>query len=230
MGRRTLARERWSVYFDDTFPPYNFRDGDRFSGMDLEIVQAILGRIGVDWEFRTLPWPRVLAALDRGDADVVVQMVGVPARFERYLMVGPFRTGQTVLAVPKESRLVFSGLDSLHGRTVGTVRGFLYTPDFDAARGFTREESVSVAQSLRKLVTGGVDAVVGDRVALAWVARREGLGDRIRFLPTVLAEVPRYIALPRGREEKAARLAQGLEMIRQDGTLARIIARWRDEV
>lgn len=222
----TASAETWTVVSEENFPPYNFdQDGAR-AGMDIEIVDAVLKHIGVTPEHRGLPWSRVVNDLDQNQIDVAFQFVGRPDRFERYHMVGPHRAGFTVLAVPAGSTLAYNGLDDLKGLTVGTVQGFSYTPEFDASDLFRKEAAVNNTLNVLKLAGGRLDAIVGDLHTLTHIVKQEKMTGKIRFLAKPLAEVPRYIAFPRPRGDKAERFAKGLEELKANGTIAAIIQRW----
>ncbi|MFV3127661.1 substrate-binding periplasmic protein [Niveispirillum sp. KHB5.9] len=221
------AETSWLVYCGEDFPPYSWADaGRKPRGMDVDITIAILTRLGVPFRIEQMVWSRALASLDQGVPDILFELVPTPERFEKYQMVGPLRDGQTVFAVRKGSALTFDSLDDLKGLTIGIGRRFSYMPEFDQATHFIRDPAPSDQLSLRKLVSGRVDMVVGDRLALAWKAKREGLSGAIRFLPKPLATVPRYIALPRDRVEKADRMRTALAALQADGSIDAIIRRW----
>lgn len=218
--------ETWTVVSEENFPPYNYTENGQRVGLDVEIVNAVLARIGVTPEHKGLPWNRVVNDLDQDQTDIAFQFVGRPDRFEKYHMVGPHRSGDTVLVVRSDSTLTFDTLEDLRGRSVGTVQGFTYTPAFDTAVDIRKDPAVDTLLSLRKLVGGRVDAVIGDRLTLIYLARKAGLSASVKVLPKAVDSVPRYIALPRPRSEKAARFAAGLKAIQEDGTLDALIAQW----
>lgn len=217
----------WLVYCGSDFPPYSWANADEAPvGMDVDIVEAVLNRLGVSRTYHPMVWSRALASLDQGVPDLLFQLVPSPERMRRYRMVGPMRTGETIFAVRADSTLTFNDLNDLTGLVIGTGRSFHYLPDFDQAAHFTRDPAPSEQLSLRKLVNGRLDMVVGDRFALTWKARREGLLGAIRFLPKPLAVVPRYVAFPRDRADKADRFEQALMALITDGTIAGIIEYW----
>lgn len=223
------AEHPWLVYCGDDFPPYSWADAERKPcGLDVEITVAILKRLAVPFRIEQMVWSRALASLDQGVPDLLFQLVPTPERFEKYRMVGPIREGQTVFAVRTDSPYRFDSLDDLTGLVIGTGRRFSYLPEFDQATHFTRDPAPSDQLSLRKLVSGRVDMVVGDRLALGWKAKQEGLLSSIRFLPKPLATVPRYIALPRDRAEKADRMRVALAALQAEGSIDAIIQRWRE--
>ncbi|WP_370153975.1 substrate-binding periplasmic protein [Ferrovibrio sp.] len=220
--------ESWRVACDENFPPYNYVEAGRVVGLDAEIVSAIVRQAGAEPKLLPLPWNRVQQLLEQGDLDAAFQFVGRPERFEKYHMVGPHRSGQTVFAVRQESDLAdYGGLAGLRGRRIGMVQGYTYGAAFDTATDLDKDAAAgSNGQLVRMLVAGRVEVIIGDRETLSFEARRAGLRERIRFLPRAFAEVPRYIAVPRTKPVVAARLAWALGELRANGGLAAILRRW----
>lgn len=221
------AAETWTVASEDNFPPYNFSQDGKRTGMDTEIVEAVLTRLGITPDHKAMPWNRVVNDLDHDQVDLAFQFVGKPERFEKYHMIGPHRSGLTVFAVRADSALTFDTLDDLKGQRIGVVNGFSYTPEFDQAD-FLKKEAVSDnAQNLRKLAAGRLDAIIGDLHTLSYLAKGEKLDGKLKFLPKALSEVPRYIAFPKPRGDKADRFAKALADLQADGTIAGIVKRWQ---
>ncbi|MFN4309526.1 MAG: substrate-binding periplasmic protein [Ferrovibrio sp.] len=219
------AAQVWRIACDENFPPYNFIEQGRVAGLDAEIIDALVRRAGAVPQIDPQPWVRVQDLLERGEVDAAFQFVGRPDRFEKYFMVGPFRTGQTVFAGRPDSDLRWNELSDLRGYRIGTIRGYTYGEAFDTALGLTKEAAAGDnSQLVRMLAARRVDLIVGDRETLTFFARREGV--RLHVLAPPLAEVPRYIAVPRTRPDRAERLAGALAAMRRDGTLAAILKRW----
>ncbi|HYD32415.1 MAG TPA: transporter substrate-binding domain-containing protein [Azospirillaceae bacterium] len=226
-GATSANAESWTVTSEENYPPYNFNQDGKRTGMDVEIVEAVLARIDVTPEHRAVPWNRVVNDLDQNQTDIGFQFVGKPERFEKYNMAGPHRAGVTVFAVRADSSIAFDRLEDLTGKKVGIVSGFAYTTDFDQAGFIVKEAATDNLLNLRKLMAGRIDAAIGDLHTLAWLVKQEKIGDKVRFLPRPLAEVPRYIAFPKPRIEQANRFGKALDELKADGTIQSIVAKWQ---
>ncbi|MFL7899896.1 substrate-binding periplasmic protein [Azospirillum argentinense] len=218
--------ENWTVASEDYFPPYNFTERGKRTGMDTEIVDAMLKDIGVYPVHRPMAWPEVVRAHDENEVDVAFQFFTSPRRLERGHLVGPYRVGATVLMVRSNSEITYARIDDLQGLRIGVVDGFEYTPEFDKSPLFERVRSSSNVVSFRRLLLGRVDAIAGDLQVLRYLADSEGRTGSVKILPKPLAMVPRYISVPKLRAEKAERLQAAYEKLKRDGTIDAIVRRW----
>ncbi|WP_431854966.1 substrate-binding periplasmic protein [Azospirillum sp.] len=216
----------WTIASEDHFPPYNFSLKGKRTGVDTEIVEALLKELGVTPVHRPLSWREVVQSMDENTADVAFQFIASPARFEQYNMIGPFRTGTTVFMVRKDSDITYERLEDLAPHRIGVVDGFSYAPDFDAATFLEKVPSSSNVVNFRRLMLGRVDVVVGDLHVLNHVAKQDGRLKDVRVLPKPVGLVPRYIALPKARKAKAEQLQAAFVKLRDDGTIARIVDSW----
>lgn len=227
VGFTPVRAETWIVASEDSFPPYSFTRGDRRVGIDVDIVEAALKAAGVTPQHQALPWSRVIYSIDHDLVDLAFQFVGTPERFARWTMVPLNRMSQTVLALPQASSFDYAELADLRGMTVGVVQGYRYDAAFDHASHFRRESAEDNLLNLKKLAAGRLDAVIGDFSTLHHLARENGLDGQIRYAARPIVEVPRYVAFPQSRADRAQRFAAAMQRITDDGTLAAILQLWR---
>lgn len=218
--------ENWTVASEDYFPPYNFTERGKRTGMDTEIVDAMLKDIGVYPVHRPMAWPEVVRAHDENEVDVAFQFFTSPRRLERGHLIGPYRVGATVLMVRSTSEITYTRIDDLQGLRIGVVEGFEYTPEFDKSSLFEKVRSSSNVVSFRRLLLGRVDAIAGDLQVLKYLAESEGRASSVKILPKPLAMVPRYMSVPKLRAEKAERLQAAYEKLKRDGTIDAIVRAW----
>lgn len=219
--------ETWTIACDDNFPPYNHYDAGKLVGLDIDLIGALVVRAGAVPRFEAQSWNRVRERLDRGDLDAAFQFVGNAERFEKYYMIGPFRTGLTVFAARRDAAVGYERLEDLQPYRIGMVRGFSYGPSFDAGPGLRKDDTAGDNRQLvRMLAAGRIDLAIGDERVLNHHLRQESLQNDIRLLPRPYDEVKRYIAVPRGKPAIAARLTRALAELQENGELAAILRRW----
>ncbi len=219
--------ETWSIACDDNFAPYNYFQGDTLVGLDVELVTALVRQAGAEPRFEAMSWNRVREKLDQGQVDAAFQFIGLPERFEKYHMIGPYRTGRTVFAVQRGNPAGFERYDDLQRYVIGLVKGFKYGVPFDTDAALRKDDTAGDnRQLLRMLAAGRVTLAIGDERTLAHVIRQERLQDQITFLPRAFNEIERYIAVPRNRPQLAARLETALAALQVSGELNAILQKW----
>ena len=218
--------ETWVVHSEPEFPPYNFPVDGKHGGMDTEIIERVLAELGVEADHKLVPWARVVASVDENTTDLAYQFAPRPERFEMYHMVGPHRAGQTIFLMNKDKVISYETLEDLKDYKIGTVIGYAYTPEFDEAAFLQKEPVKDNETNIKKLAAGRLDLVIGDRATLAHIAKSEGVYEQLQFSDKVLKEVPRYIAFPKAKGEKAEKFAAKLEELKASGEIQKIIDKW----
>ena len=216
--------ESWRIAADQNFPPYAFVENGTLKGIHVDIVKAVMKEIGIQYKISTYPWARVVRTTDDADVDFSFPWVGKPARFEKYLMVGPIHEGRTVFAVKKSSAIKFDTLKDISGLTVGTVRDYSYSTEFDNATNFKKDNAAKDnVNIIKKLINGRVDLIIGDENVLAAEAKKLGLFNEIKFLPKALKNALRYAAFPKKHKVQADQFKAGLDKIIKSGVYKSII-------
>jgi polar amino acid transport system substrate-binding protein len=218
----TPAKEVWAVGSQDGFPPFNYTFNGRYTGIDVDIINEAAASIGVILEHKPMPWKRALLGLETGSLDVAFQLAPTPERFEKWHMIGPFRSTRTVFMTLVDSPLSdITDVSQLDGLIVGVVDGFSYQTAFDANPDIDREASPDDFTNVRKLLLGRSDVIVGGYATLAYVASELNARDEVRFIPTPLAVRSRYIGMRRDKAgtERAQRLQQALDEMKSSGRL-----------
>ncbi|AAV96275.1 transporter substrate-binding domain-containing protein [Ruegeria pomeroyi] len=211
---RPVHAETWVVGSMEGFAPFNYSINGEYSGIDVQILNEAAERIGVTLDHRPLPWKRALLDFETGQLDAVFQLAPTPERFQKWNMVGPLRRTRTVFATLKGSPIQdIRSLSDLDGLVVGVVSGFTYEARFDSYQLLQREASLDDFTNLRKLLLGRSDLIVGGYETLHYVASELNALDKLKFLPTPLAEHARYIGFHRTPEgdDMARRLQAELE-------------------
>ncbi len=79
------------VGVEGTYPPFTYHDDDdSLTGFDIELAQAIAEKLGVEVEFVESDWDSLLAGIDSGRIDTVINNVTITdARKEKYDFTDP---------------------------------------------------------------------------------------------------------------------------------------------
>jgi polar amino acid transport system substrate-binding protein len=197
-------------------------------GFDIEVVQAVAKKAGIEVKFVNTPWEGIFNALGQGDRDMVVSAVTITEERKATMdFSDPYFDVQQLIAV-KETRKVakFADLKTLKvGVQTGTTGDEAVTRLLGkTSTNIKRFESTPLA--LNELEAGGVDAVVADNgVVIHCVANNPGgkfktVSDK-DFVPEQYG-----IALKKGNAELLAKVNKGLADIKADGSYDAIYTRY----
>lgn len=216
--------EPWKIASDQNFPPYAYLENGQLKGIHVDIVKAVMAQSGVKYSITTFPWARVVRTTNEASVDFSFPWVGKPERFKKYLMVGPIHEGRTVFAVKKSSSITYNNLQDISGLTVGTVRDYSYSTEFDNATNFKKDNAAKDnINIIKKLTNGRVDLIIGDENVLAAEAKKLGVLSDIKFLPKAVKNALRYAAFPKQNNKQAETFRKGLDKIIKSGEHQKIL-------
>lgn len=157
------------------FPPYEFREGDKIVGIDVEIAQAIADELGMELQIEDMQFDSIIAAVQSGKADMGV--AGMTITEDRLASVNfstPYTQAAQVIIVKEDSQVATP--DDLTGKTIGVqlgTTGDIYAEDIEDA---TLDRYNKGFEAVQALLQDKVDAVIIDREpAKEFVEENEGL-------------------------------------------------------
>ena len=143
-----------------TFPPYEFREGGKIVGIDVDLMKAVAKKTGRELVVEDMSFDSVIAAVQAGKADVAAS--GITVTDERKRQVGfshPYVTAQQVVIVPKDSEI--RGSADVKGKRIGVQHGT--TGDLYVTRNIREPERFpNGSLAVAALDAGKLDAVVLD--------------------------------------------------------------------
>lgn len=213
----------------DPWPP--FLDPEHAQqGVAVEIVTAALANQGHTLKFSFMPWQRALDGVKDGSIDILVGAWHTKER-EAYLLFGePYLSNDLKFIKRKDDSFTFTGIDSLKGKTIGTVRGYGYGDAFEQATHFKKQEAAELMPSVLKLLAGRIDLTLEDEVvARSLISKKQPDAlDKLAFVDPPLSSNPLHIATGQSNARKTTIIEafnKGLATIKADGTLAAILQR-----
>lgn len=212
-----------SMATNAAFPPYEYKEGDKFVGIDVEIAGAIAEKLGAKLEIKDMEFDSIIPSVNQGEADF--GMAGMTVNEERKAQVdftSSYATGVQVVIVKEGSDIV--DLNGLNGKKIGTQLGT--TGDTYSKDDFGEENVVSYGKGADAIIAlngGDVDAVIIDNEpAKVFVSENAGL----KILETEYAVEDYAIAVKKGNTALADEINAALEELTADGTIDKIIAKY----
>lgn len=212
-----------TVAMEGTWAPWTFHDeDDNLVGYDVEVSQKIGEKLGVKVNFIEGEWDGLLAGLDSGRYDLMVNGVSVDEeRKEKYDFSIPYAANRTAVIVKSENEDIKS-MEDLEGKHTANTLNSTYAKIAEA-HGAEVTGVDDLNQTFELLFSGRIDATLNDEVAYYDYMKNHPDAD-IKI--AVLSDEAVQVAIPmrKGEETRTLREAvdKALAELKEDGTLTEL--------
>ena len=213
------------------FPPYEYKEGDDFAGIDIEIAQAIADKLDMTLEIKDVEFGSIIGGVQTGKFDMgIAGMTVTDERLQSVNFSTSYATGIQVVIVAEGSNI--KSLDDLKGD--GSMKfgvqqdttGDIYASDTAENGGYGEDNVVRYktgADAVQALKAGKVQAVIIDNEpAKAFVAANEGL----EILDAEWAREDYAIAIAKENTELLEKVNNALAELKEEGKLDEIISKY----
>ncbi|AQG99019.1 cystine ABC transporter substrate-binding protein [Caballeronia cordobensis] len=214
------------IGLEGTFPPFNSKSpSGELVGFDVDIAKAVAAKLGVKPEFVTTEWSGIIAGLQAGKFDVIVNQVGITDARKQTLDFSPAYTySNAQLIQRKDDTREFKSLEELKGKKLGVALGTNYMDMAKAVPGIDVKTYPGAPEYLRDLAAGRLDAALNDRLMLAYLTKNSNLP--LRPGSNVGAGNPSGIPFKKGNPKFAKAIGDAMTQLEADGTFTKISDKW----
>lgn len=212
-----------TVAMEGTWSPWTYHDDNNdLVGYDVEVAQNIAKKLGVEAEFVEGAWDGLLAGLDAGRYDIMVNGVGVTEeREEKYNFSTPYAYNKTVVIV-RDDYDEISSMEDLNGKkTANTISSNYATIAESYGASVTGVDDLN--QTIELLLSNRIDATLNAEVVFT---------DYMSVHPDAKIKIAAYsdeaeeIAIPIRKGDDTATLLEAvndaLDEMAEDGTLTEL--------
>ncbi len=216
-------------------PPYNYFDGDKLAGFEIDLGHDLCRRMAVACTFVAENWDDMIPGLLARRYDAIMAAMEITdARQKEIAFSAPYVRMPSAFLVRKDTDVAAATPVALAGHRIGVEQGGTHQAFLEKIYPTARIETYgSLADAILDLEAGRVDAAIGDKDAIVAFlkTRRDARCCRI------LADVPRYpaifgdgigIGLRKGDVALKDAFDKALVASMADGTFATISARYFD--
>ena len=211
------------VAMEGTWAPWTYHDeNDQLVGYDVEVAQKIGEKLGVEVNFAEGEWDGLLAGLDAGRYDIMVNGVDIDeARQEKYDFSTPYAYNRTAVIVRGDGDSVQS-MEDLSGKRTANTLNSTYA---NVAEAYGAEVTGvdDFIQTIELLHSGRIDATLNAEVSYYdYMAQHPDDNIKIACIDPATTQVA--IPLRKGEETATLRAAidQALAELAEDGTLTQL--------
>ncbi|TXH94279.1 MAG: transporter substrate-binding domain-containing protein [Rheinheimera sp.] len=218
------------------FPPYNYQDGDRITGINAEIIHRLCEITNTKCSMQLYPWLRAYEYTLQNPQGGLFTTSRTPERQAKFQWVGPLASSRAFLYRLKSRPQVNpKNLQQAQQFGVAVARGDVYE-EFLLQNGFIRGKNLldfsSKSAPIALFLQGKVDLIIGSELVMpAWLAAHNSSVELVEPVLELETKGDNYLALnlavPPAQVEA---LQQALDEMKRSGEYQRIVARLFVEV
>lgn len=219
----------------EEFPPYNFTQDGKLTGLAPEVIEAMLQQMGLKGRFQSLPWARAYETAINVPGVLLCSVVRTPEREQRFKWVGAIAASEYYLFSLASKPIELDSLDDARSLQIGTVT-LSAGEQFLLSKGFAKGHGLqSVARNepnYEKLRKGHIDLWIMNQLTAHYLVRKAGR-DPVKALhkSLAIAELSTqhyYVALGAGTPDSdVARFRNAFDAVARDGSLERLLRKWQ---
>lgn len=210
------------VGVEGTYPPYTYHDEDgELTGFDVEVAKAIADKLGVEADFTESAWDSLLAGIDSGRLDTVINAVSITdERSEKYDFAGPYFYITQQIVVSKDNDDIVD-MDSLNGKKMANTATTAYLDILEDAGASlvqinTADEAVALISSDRADFTTFNSVVFNE-----YLQQHPDANLKVAFvIPNVVDEYG--VPVKKGETALYDAIQSAIDELKKDGTLSQL--------
>lgn len=224
-GDKTSDEKVYKVGVDTTYPPFEYKDGNEYKGIDIDLINAIAKNQGIKIELNPMDFGGIIPAMQANQLDVAIAGMSITDDRKKVVDFSTpyFDAGLTV--VVKEDNSTIKSADDLKGKTVAVKKGTTgakYAQDNAAKLGITVVQFNDSPAMFQEVSNGNADALIEDYPVISYAIAQKDLG--LKIVGDRLNGDKYGIAVLKGQNKDVLeKINKGLAELKKDGTYDKII-------
>ncbi|MBO1324279.1 glutamine ABC transporter substrate-binding protein GlnH [Acetobacter sp. TBRC 12305] len=212
------------VATDTAFMPFEFKQGGKYVGFDIDLWDAIAKDIGVTYTLQPMDFSGIIPALQTGQVDVAISGMTIKEIRRKVIdFSDSYYDSGVLLMVPVDSAI--TGPQDLKGKILALKTG---TASADYAKEHFKDTEFRLFPNFDnaylELMTGRVDAAMHDSPNVLYYINTIGRG-KVKTVGEQMMGQQYGFGFPKG-SPLVARVNASLARLRKDGTYVAIYKKW----
>ncbi len=211
--------------YTEEYAPWNFTHQGEVTGLNTELIQQLLDKLGFRGRFEIVPWGRAQLFTQTQADSCFFSAVRTAEREALYQWVGPLSREYVQLFSTDPAHPKFNQFADAAALRIGGQTADAFT-DYGISQGLNIQRIAEIPVNLSMLQLKRIDLWLAGSVGGPYIAAQKG----IRIYPVVSSETAFELwmacspALP---SKVITQLNSALQLSKQDGTLDAIMQRYR---
>lgn len=222
MHRETVVSHNANVLVmgtNATFKPFEYKEGDKVVGFDVELASEIAKEMGVELKIEDMSFDGLLPALESGQIDLAVAGMSVTEERAKNVLFSDSYYVASQQIIVKEESLIRNRYE-LVGKKIGVQLGTTGDQMAQQINGAKVIQFPTAPSVLQELVSGRVDAAILDNAPAAqYVASFSNL----KILSSPLSREPYAIAMKKGNQKLQEAVNNTITKMKEDGRMQKLL-------
>ncbi len=223
---KVQAAGKLTVATSPDFPPFESLENGEVVGIEIDILQIICEKLGVELDIQQMDFDSVLPGVQAGKFDLGASGISVTEKRQKnVLFTDPYCLAAQAIVVTEGSAVTCKA--DLEGKKVSVQTGTT-AETFCMEAGYEVSSFTANSDAQAALVSGKVDAWVIDDLTAADMVRiynAEG-GDQLVILSEAMTTEPYAFAFAFGSEDLVEEINTILNTLVEDGTVTSIFEKY----
>lgn len=210
-----------TVCSDIPYKPFEFEEGGKYVGFDMDIAQAIADKVGAELNVIKASFDSIQSGLFKTQCDIAVSGVSITdARKKNMDFSTPYLDDDLVLVAKKDSGI--TDLESAKGKKVG-VQASTTGSDYAKEKGIDATGFETGELQVQSLVSGTTDASLGNQSIL-----RYGIKDKsdLQVVQEIKTGEQLGVAVKKDDAAMLTAVNDTLAAMDKDGKMAELKKKW----
>lgn len=222
----TAADKKLVVATDTAFVPFEFKQGDKYVGFDVDLWDAIAKELKLDYTLKPMDFSGIIPALQTRNVDLA--LAGITITEERKKAIefsdGYYKSGLQVMVRNNENDI--KGISDLNGKVVAVKSG---TGSVEYAKANIKSKDLrqfpNIDSAYMELGTNRADAVLHDTPNILYFIHTAGKG-RFKAVGHSIEAQQYGIAFPKGSDDLREKVNGALKTLKENGTYNTLYKKW----
>ncbi|QIA54208.1 glutamine ABC transporter substrate-binding protein GlnH [Pantoea agglomerans] len=222
----TAADKKLVVATDTAFVPFEFKQGDKYVGFDVDLWDAIAKELKLDYSLKPMDFSGIIPALQTRNVDLA--LAGITITEERKKAIefsdGYYKSGLQVMVRNNENDI--KGISDLNGKVVAVKSG---TGSVEYAKANIKSKDLrqfpNIDSAYMELGTNRADAVLHDTPNILYFIHTAGKG-RFKAVGDSIEAQQYGIAFPKGSDDLREKVNGALKTLKENGTYNTLYKKW----
>lgn len=214
---------------ETTYPPFEFADGDKYVGFDVDLTNAIAKEMGKEAKFVSMGFDALIPAVQSHQIDAIAAgMVITEERKQKIAFSDPYYQVNLTMVVKADNDEIKSENDIAGKRVaaqIGTTGAFLAKEKPNT----TVKEFDAIPSMLQDLENGAVDIVMLDEPIAKYYIQKNNMKD-LKIINVALQSHDLGIGVSKDDPELQKQINAALKKLKENGEYDKLVQKWFGDI